>query len=272
MGLSERLRATAGRVADGAKDLGRRASESRSRSRIDQDPEAEELPPLDGDREEDTELARRDRGDAPPIEIPAHLRMVDFLRRIDPVPELPLTAVHESGLRAVMVRTANLVNADLDRFAMRALNRIVNRLTITVGPDGITVRGAFRSRHTQWKHIKELTLASRYDVFREQMAGDYADDIGNFLPPIPGLNWVLRRIMGGITGLVERRIYEPSEIAGMRQDLGWVLTDIKRRGFDIEIDGALQPVALLSMGLSQAIIHEAQRRGVKLAGWSPSGV
>jgi hypothetical protein len=86
---------------------------------------------------------------------------------------------------------------------------------------------------------------------------------GKILPvPIPGLSWLLRRLLGGLAAWLENKIFTPEEIESMRQGAGFCLTHIQRRGFDIELSGPLLLVSLLGPGLSEATEQEARLRGV----------
>jgi hypothetical protein len=62
----------------------------------------------------------------------------------------------------------------------------------------------------------------------------------------------------------ERRRFSPEELEELRSTLGWVLTDIDRRGLDIELSGPFRGLNFLSMGLSATIEAEAGARGVKV--------
>lgn len=233
---------------------------------VDHDPDAEPLPPLATD---DAELAQLDDEHAPPVGIPYDIGVVDLFGAIDPAPPLPLTGPHEMGLVLAVQRLAR-VSEDLlaDARVRRVLGLLGDRLSLTVGPDGITVRGLLRTRHTPWEKVKQLSFTSRYDQFKGRLVTQMAEDIsGRLLPvPVPGLNWLLRRIIGGIGNLWESRAYTPEELEEMRTGLGNTLTDIERRGLDIELAGALRLVSFFSYGLSVAVLHEAEARGVKVVG------
>jgi hypothetical protein len=232
----------------------------------DDDPDGEPLPPLTA---EDVELAKLDEEDAPPVEIDQDKGIVDLFGDIDPLPSLPLTGPHEIGLVLIVQRLAR-VSEDLlaDARVRRVLALLGDRLTLTVGPDGITVRGLLRTRHTPWDKVKQLSFTSRYDQFKGRLVTQIAEDIsGRLLPvPIPGLNWLIRRIIGGIGNLWENRAFTAEELEQMRAGLGYTLTDIERRGLDIELAGALRLVAFFSFGLSMAILSEADDRGITVTG------
>lgn len=96
------------------------------------------------------------------------------------------------------------------------------------------------------------------------MVNQLVEDASVCLPPVPGLKWVLRRLVGGVAGLYERQKYAEEEVEDLRAELGLVLTAIERRGFDIELSGALRFIAFFSYGLSAAVEREAKDRGIKV--------
>lgn len=108
--------------------------------------------------------------------------------------------------------------------------------------------------------MKELRFTSRYDLLRGGIVEKMAEDMT--IVPIPGLQWLLRRVLGGVAGFLERWRFSPDEVEEARTALGWVLTDIDRRGFDIELSGPFRALMLLSSGLSAAIQAEAEARGI----------
>lgn len=261
-GWRDRLRALSGRSPRGAAEAP--PVEAPVVSHVDDDPEAEALPPLADD--DDGGLAELDDAEAPPVDIPDDVGLVELLRHLDPAPPSPLSAVHETGFTALVKRLSEMVDIGLlsDRRVHGVLERLGGRLTVAVGPDGIGVRGVVRSRDTPWARIDQLTFVSRYEMLRGGLVNQLVDDASAYLPRVPGLKWVLRRVVGGVAGLYERRKYADEEVDDLRRELGLVLTDIERRGFDIELSGALRFVAFFSSGLSVAVEQEAKIRGIKV--------
>ena len=263
------LRSVTARVTDGIQRL--RGEGDKPVSHVDDDPNAEPLPPPPTVEAADQELADLDESAAPPIEIPEEKGIVELFAEVDPIPPLPLTAPHEMGLAVVVVGLAQAIS-DVgllrDRRVRRVLDLVGDRLSVTVGPDGITVRGLLRSRHTPWKRIQQLTFTSRYDQWRGKLVTDLADDVsGRMIPfPVPGLKWLLGRIVDGIASVVEDRVFTAEELEKLRVRLGHSLTDIERRGLDIELAGPLRVLMFLSFGLSEAVKAEAANRGVKVVG------
>lgn len=268
------FRAVAGRVKEGAtrvkQEVDRRRADGDETvvSHIDDDPDAEPLPPLDTAGTED--LADLDAGDAPPVKIPAEMRVIDFFGNIDPPPPLPLTQPHEVGLAQLLRRVAKL-DDDLaeESAADRLIGLLGGRISITVSPDGLTVRGVLRTRHTPWAKVKELRFTNRYDLLKGGLVEQMAEDVKSVVP-IPGLQWLLRRVLGGVVGFFERRRFSPEEIDEARTALGWVLTDIDRRGLDIELSGPFRSLMFLSGGLSATIEAEAGARGIRVVREAPS--
>lgn len=263
----DRLRSVTGLVTD---RLGGNPSEppragGEAASHVDDDPVAEPLPPLPGGGD-DAELCGLDDEEAPPVEIPEDVGLADLFRRLDPVPTLPLTSVHETGFASLVGRLSEIVDTGLlrDRRVRAVVERLGDCLTVAVGPDGIRVRGVVRTRDTPWAGIDQLSFVSRYEMLRGGLVNQLVEDASAYLPRVPGLKWVLRRVVGGVASLYERRKYSDDEVEDLRVELGLVLTDVERRGLDIELSGALRFVAFFSYGLSAAIEREAHARGVKV--------
>lgn len=238
---------------------------------VDHDAGAEPLPPLDtSDRAADDALSRLDDAEAPPVEIRKDIRLFDMFAEIDPVPPLPLTAPHEVSLGLVVHRIAGFSTEDLaqDPHLRHLLRLLGNRLSVTVSPDGLSVRGLMRTRHTPWKKLQGLRFTSRYDQLKGGLVAQMADDIAaTMVPiPIPGLKWLIERIVGGVTNVFESRTFTPDELEELRTGLGHSLTDIQRRGLDIELAGALRLVMFCSAGLATAIASEAAARNIQVEG------
>lgn len=127
-----------------------------------------DLPEVDVADPAHEDLARLDEEDAEPMAIDADRSLFDDLREIDPTPPLPLTDVHEAGFASLLRRLDKVEGTGLtDSGAVRRILDLVgDRLSLSVGPDGITVRGLLRRRQTSWNHVEHLTLAGRYDLLR----------------------------------------------------------------------------------------------------------
>lgn len=235
---------------------------------VDDDPHAEALPPA-GPAPEDAELAALDEGEAPPMNLADDVLLMDLLREIDPTPAIPLTGRHEAGFVTLLERLAAATNDDLvnDWRVRRVLDLIGDRLSVAIDPQGITVRGLLRRRHTAWDKIGKLTFNSRYELMRGDAITKLAEDIKQRLMPIPipGLSWLLRRVVGGISNWLERRVFTPEDIESMKSGAGNALTHIERPGFDVELSGPLLLLSILAPGLSEATEAEARRRGVNVA-------
>jgi len=236
---------------------------------VDDDPEAAPLPSLATDPADEA-LRRLDDGEAPPVDMRDDIQLVELFAAIDPVPMLPLTAPYEIGLGVVVRRLARVSDQDLalDANVRRVLRLLGDRLSVSAGPDGISVRGLVRTRHTPWSKVQRLTFTSRYDQVKGQLVAQVADDVAaRLLPvPVPGLTWLIGRIVGGVGNLYERRNLTPEELETLRAGLGHSLVAIQRRGMDIELAGALRLLMFFSIGLSTALKSEAAARGIAVEG------
>jgi hypothetical protein len=266
--MQDRLRA----ARSAAAHLAERAGQFRPGGAHDEDTsddeDDEELPTLDLSDPAHEDLARLDDAEAEPIALDADGSLFDVLRQIDPTPPVPLTAAHEVGFASLLRRLGEIADTGLleDRRARRVLDLVGDRLSISVGPDGITVRSLVRRRHTPWRRVQRLTFEGRYDLLRGDGLAKLVEDVRtSLLPlPIPGLSWLLRRVLGGIANWLEHRFFTPEQVDALRQGAGNALLRVQRRGRDIELSGALLLVSLLAPGLSEAAEQEARRRGVEV--------
>ena len=269
--MQDRLRAArsaASRLADRAKNLRPGAGDDDIEVVDDDDEEDEELPRLEISDEAHEELGRLDEEEAAPIEIDKDQSFFDLLRKVDPTPPVPLTGVHEAGLVALLHRLGELADTSLleDKRARRVLDLIGDRLSISVGPDGITVRSLLRRRHTPWKRVQAITVESRYDLVRGDGLAKMTDSLKSAVMPfpIPGLSWLIRRVTNGIANWLEQRMMTDDQVERMRGGGGNVVLGIKRRGRDIELDGPLFVLVMLAPGVSDAIEQEARARGIQV--------
>ncbi len=234
---------------------------------VDDDPDAEDLAPA-ASAPEDAELAALDEGEAPPINLPDDLLLMDLLRHIDPTPPVPLTGRHEAGFVSLLERLAAGSDDNLmdDWRVRRVLDLIGDRVSVAIDPKGITVRGLLRRRHTAWEKIGKLTFTSRYELMRGDAIDKITQDIKQKLMPIPipGFSWLLRRVVGGLQRWLERKVFTPEDIESMKSGAGSALTHIERPGFDVELSGPLLLLSILAPGLSEATEAEARRRGVNV--------
>ena len=238
------------------------------------DEDDDDLPEVDVTDPADVDLARLDEEDADPIAIDADRSLLDDLREIDPTPPLPLTDTHEAGFALLIRRMDKVVGTGLTDQAVvrRILDLVGDRLTLWVGPDGITVRGLLRRRHTAWKHVEHLTFAGRYDMLRSGYLTKIIDDIKAKVGlPIPGLSWLIRKVVNTIAKWLEQRIFTPEEVESLKERGGNALLAIQRRGRDIELSGPLLLVSILAPGFSEAVEHEARARGIDVEVGDPTG-
>ena len=220
------------------------------------------------DDDEEAELAGLDEADAEPFDDVAQTHgLFEVLKRMDPTPELPLARPHQVGFVSLVEALArkgdrNLLEDGRVRRVLELVGR--DRLTLAVGPDGITVNGLLRRRHTPWERVERVTFVNRYELWRGGALERLVENVkGKFIRfPVPGLSWLLRRVLGGITGWFEKRMFTPEEIESLRRRGGDALTRVARRGFDIELSGPLLLVSAMAPGFSEAVAQEARPRGV----------
>ena len=238
------------------------------------DEDDDDLPQVDVDDSEHEDLARLDEQDAEPMAIDTNASLFDDLRAIDPTPPRPLTDVHEAGFASLIHRLDKVEGTGLTDQAVvrRILDLVGDRLTLWVGPEGITVRGLLRRRRTGWNHVEHLTFAGRYDMLRAGYVTKVMDNLKAQVGlPIPGLSWLMRKVANGIATWLETRIFTAEEIESVRETGGNVLLAIQRRGRDIELSGPLMLVSILAPGFCEAVEQEAQARGIAVDVEAPTG-
>ena len=265
--MKDRLRAARDAAAELAEKAQRlRPGGSHDDEKDDDDETDEELPAVDVSDRDHEELGHLDDDDddCEPIAVETdHHSFYDILAKLDPTPPVPLTEKHEVGLVAALKRLSDLAPAGLadDRRIRLVLNLVGDRLSMSVGPDGVTVRSLLFRRHTPWKRVQAVKVEGRYDLARSDGITKMLEGVQSPFP-IPGLRWLLRRLTKGIAQWAERRFLGEEEIAAAREYGGIVLLGIKRRGRDIELDGPLLLVSFLSPGLAEAVEQEARHRGI----------
>lgn len=229
------------------------------------DEDDDDLPEVDVADPAHDDLVRLDEEDAEPMAIDANASLFDDLRAIDPTPPLPLTDMHEAGFASLIHRLDKVEGTGLtDQLVVRRILDLVgDRLTLWVGPEGITVRGLLRRRRTAWNHVEHLTFAGRYDMLRAGYVTRVMDELKKQVGlPIPGLSWLMRKVANGIATWLETRIFTAEEVESFRETGGNVLLAIQRRGRDIEFSGPLLLVSMLAPGFCEAIEREAADRGI----------
>ena len=229
----------------------------------------EELPAVDVSDPAHEELARLDEedDDATPVVIKTEGSFLDLLRKLDPTPPVPLTEVHEVGLAAMLRRLSEVGGANFmeDGRVKRVLGLIGDRLSISVGPKGITVRSLIRRKHVPWKRVQAVRVENRYEMVRgDGLAKLMASVRSAIVPfPVPGLTWLLRKVCNSIADFLERRLASEEKAASLHEGAwGSVLIGVKRWGRDIELEGPLLLVAMMSPGLADAVELEARARGI----------
>lgn len=238
------------------------------------DEDDDDLPQVDVADSDHEDLARLDEQDAEPMAIDTNASLFDDLRAIDPTPPLPLTDAHEAGFTSLIRRLDKVEGTGLTDQAVvrRILDLVGDRLSLSVAPDGITVRGLLRRRRTAWNHVEHLTFGGRYDLVRSDGLTKIIDDVKARVGlPIPGLSWLIRKVVNGIANWLEKRIFTAEEIESLKETGGNALLAIQRRGRDIELSGPLLLVSIIAPGFSEAVEQEARARGIAVDVESPTG-
>lgn len=245
---------------------------------------AARLRPHDVDEEDDDADADVGVLDAPEVPDDPELSRLDALEEVEDAeglavdqitavlaglqarPDLPLAEPFSAGLVPLLQAWAELADPEgflTDSRVQRVLGVLGDRFSITISPDGLTVRGLLRRRHTPWRHVRALEYIDRYTMLRDHVLERLvADAVRRVGLPIPGLSWLLRRIIGALEHLVP-----DEEMATLADAGGSALLRVDRRGFDLELGGALALVAFLSPVLSEVAATEAAARGITVEGY-----
>lgn len=190
-------------------------------------------------------------------------RLTDVLLGLQRAPALPLTEPFTVSIAELLLAWADV--ADQDGFfgdprVGRVLRLIGGRLAIVVDPDGITVRGLLRRRRVPWERVHALEFAERYQMLRDHVLEGFADDVVRAVRvPVPGLRWLVRKVVGALEHLVP-----DEEMEHLRDAGGRALVRIDRRGVDVEMRGALGLLTFLSIALSEVLQAEAERRDIEV--------
>jgi PH (Pleckstrin Homology) domain-containing protein len=268
--MKDRLRAArdaAAELAEKAQRLLPGGSSDDDDVTVEDDDEDEDLPDLEVSDEDHMELAHLDdEHDAAPLTMgEAQVSIFEQLHKIDPTPSVPLTEKHEVGLVSLLDRFAEMADTGAgvleDKRTRKIMDLVGDRLSISVSPDGITVRSLLRRKHTPWKRVQGVTIEGRYDLVRNDGMAKLLEGVQSPFP-VPGLGWLLRRVTKGIAVWVERRLMTEEGVAAAHQSSGIVLLGVKRWGRDIELDGPLLLVAFMAPGLAVAVEQEARMRGI----------
>jgi len=189
-------------------------------------------------------------------------RLTDVLLGLQQAPAVPLTEPFTVSIAELLLAWAEVAEQDGflgDERVGRVLRLLGGRLAVVVAPDGITVRGLLRRRHTPWDRVNALEFAERYQMLRDHVLEGFADDLVRAVRvPVPGLRWLVRKVVGALEHLVP-----DEEMAHLREAGGRALVRIDRRGFDLEMRGALGLLTFLSTALSEVLHAEAEQRGIE---------
>lgn len=186
--------------------------------------------------------------------IPGSARVADAWHDLHPAPPLPLTEEFRAGLSALLRgledRAGRLVP---DGAVDRVTGVVKDRYSVTVSPDGLVARGLLRRRRIRWSQVESVEVAPIEAMATERLVGRL---VGRSVTT-PVLGWLWGRLVDPIA---EALADQSTRLVG---DTPQVLTAVRaRRGSDIELDGPLALTALLSHGLTTAVVGEARRRGI----------
>lgn len=193
----------------------------------------------------------------------------ELFAKVDPGPALPVAASHTVGLGPLLQRFLDVTDPPAlpERAVRRVLDLVTDRYTLSIAPDGLTLRGFRQRRATAWDEVTGITVTNRYEALK---SGAIMRIINNSVQiPIPGLRWLLRTIFGALTRRLERLLLGEDEVRAWRATAGPVVTDIVRRGVDFDLNGPLLIVALLAKGTTAAVVAEAEARSIPIIDIDP---
>lgn len=268
----------AGEAARRVADVLPRRDDGTPVSHVDDDPDAVELEPLELDVHDEERLRELDaeadlgrppsRDDPEAIHVPEDSSFFDLLReRVDPGPGVPVGQRHEAQLVG-LVRNLAIASGDPGLADSADTNRIArflgDRLSLVVDPTGVTVVGLVRRRSVAWTDLQRVRVTSRYEALRDRMTAGATSQALARAVPIPGLRWLVGKVTGAMVEWLEGLASRHVDVDGLREESGLVVTDLERRGLDIELDGLLGIVAVLAAGTCDAIVAEARLRGIEV--------
>lgn len=280
--VTDAVASAAGRVGDATSDASAAEDDVRGDERpcgnVDDDPldgdaGGEQLPPLDTSPtmvEADVEAldARATHDAQAPPRLPDDPHLWDRIDPRGPSGQAADGDGHQAGLRSLVTNMADLGLDDgagtFDLGLVRAiLTPLGDRLSLAMDDSGITVTGLLRRRHTSWDDVERIRMTSRYALFSGKGIGRLSGSIvGKITPPVPGLAWVVAQVIGALGGMLERLLVSGAVRDSLEQSAGWVVTEVERPWFDIQLDGLMLLVSGLAKGTGEAIAAEAEARGI----------
>lgn len=188
--------------------------------------------------------------------IPGSSLVASWWRELHAPPELPLTGEFRAGLAAVL-GTIDLtrLGSSLERARERLANLVGDRFTVVVDAEGVRTRGWIRRHEVRWEDAREVVL--------EPMEAMAVRRVGAALVarrvPVPVISSLAVRVADGLA--------QPIAEAADRLVTGLpaVLVEIRStRGEGIALDGPLALVSLLSRGLTEVVMDQAERHDVPI--------
>jgi hypothetical protein len=199
----------------------------------------------------------RPSGPSEPVTAPAP--HAGLLSRLHPTPPLPLTGEFAAGLGPLLTAVADQIGGVLrSRRARWVIDRIGDRYTLTVSPEGISSKGLLRTRTVRWSDATAVELEPLTVLVARRVIAGTATSMAGRVVRIPGLRWLIRKVLGLIgdvladaTGKVTPESV-PSTLVAVRSP----------DGDGIELDGPLALTSALSRGITAAAVSEATDRDI----------
>lgn len=185
-------------------------------------------------------------------DLPGSDALASAWRSLHPPPPLPLTAPFSAGLGPLLDGLCSAIDGVADgRLARGVIAAVGDRISVTVGPDGVTSRGWLRTHQVAWADAEAVVLEPVQGMAtRRVVAAMLLRRV-----PVPGLRWLVGRVVDPLAAAAAHRSTD------LFEDVPQVLVAVRERdGEGVRLEGELALVSLLSRGLTVAAVEEASRR------------
>lgn len=176
-------------------------------------------------------------------------------RGLQPAPDLPLTGTFSAGLgSALRALDASALGAAAETARQRLLDVVDDRFTVTVTDEAISVRGLLRHHRVRWRDAEEVVVEPvEAMALRRLGAAVVARRV-----PVP--------VLGGLVARLADHLVAPVAAGADRlvDGLPAVVVQVRGRRGEVTLDGPLALVPLLSAGLTEVVLDQAERRGVTI--------